>query len=132
MAAMVRAWPALTRPFWLSCTLTACAFFIIIVNIYYTTSHSPQLFWLGGLTGTLIAIGFGILAAHLTRSFKVYIPVHLKTVRDFVPLMFASDHLQWTRQQVSQVIKKVVLKQTGINESTYTEDSKFVEDFGLD
>lgn len=43
----------------------------------------------------------------------------------------ASAHV-WTREEVAQAIKHIVIKQLGIKETRYREDARFVEDFGVD
>lgn len=37
----------------------------------------------------------------------------------------------WTREGVSIAIKEIVTRNFGIDQSVYTEDSRYVEDFGM-
>lgn len=36
------------------------------------------------------------------------------------------------REEVAALVKRIVLEQLGLPESTYGEDKRFVEDFGVD
>jgi acyl carrier protein len=38
----------------------------------------------------------------------------------------------WTREDVAIVVKRLTAEQLGIDESEFTEDSRFVEDLNLD
>lgn len=44
----------------------------------------------------------------------------------------AKSARSWTREEVSQAIKRIVIAQLGIKESRYREDARFIEDFGAD
>jgi len=46
--------------------------------------------------------------------------------------VITSDRVKWTRDQVSKVVKAIVMEQLGVSEAKYTEDSHFINDFGMD
>jgi hypothetical protein len=60
------------------------------------------------------------------------IPRGIKTIRDLVPYAVTSEQIKWTRDQVSELVKKIVLEQLNLSEADYREDAHFVDDFGLD
>ncbi len=73
-----------------------------------------------------------IAADWLTRSFEVCIPSCYQSIRDLIPYALTSGRLKWTREGVSIFVKQIVMEQLGLDESDYTEDSRFIEDFNLD
>ena len=55
------------------------------------------------------------------------------TIRDVIPCAITSDRMTgWTREDVVLVVKRLVMEQLAVDESAYTEDSRFYEDFNLD
>lgn len=83
---------------------------------------------MGGVAGGVLFAG---LASRFTRQFELYIPARFKTVRDLIPPVLSSEHIKWTRAQVSELVKKLVMEQLGVPESKYTEDSHFINDLGM-
>ena len=87
----------------------------------------------GGELGLLGASLFGIVVALLTRPFRVHIPNRFKSIRDVIPYAMTSDRIAgWTREDVAGVVKRLTMDQLGLQESEYTEDSRFAEDFRMD
>ena len=125
-----RHWPDLARPVWMRRLIAASSLAVLAlaVFIYYSLHWGITI---GILLGVILAIGFACLAARFTIPFKQYIPARLQTVRDLVPLARTSDRITWTREQVATLVKQVVMEQLGVPESEYTEDSHFIEDFGM-
>jgi len=130
-AVAARSWPELVRPEWMSRLITAVGFAIFVAIIYAVAQTSLGI-TLGIFAGIVITVVFGIIAAKITRPFQVYIPSRYKRIRDMVPYAVTSDYVRWTREQVSDLVKQLVMEQLGIHESKYTEDSRFVEDLGMD
>lgn len=127
----VRRWPELERPLWMSRSLTIAGFAIFGTTVFLSIQSSFGAI-LGVSGGIALSVVFGIVAARLTRPFCLYIPRRYQTVRDLFPSVLTSDHVKWTRAQVSDLVKKVVMEQLGVSESQYTEDSNFINDFGMD
>lgn len=129
-AVAARHWPQLSRPVWMTRLATACSLAVLALAVVV----SFRLHWgltIGLFMGTPLAIAFAILASRLTTPFRQYIPARLQTVRDLVPLARTSDSVTWTREQVSTLVKQLVMEQLGVPESTYAEDSHFIDDFGM-
>jgi acyl carrier protein len=121
-ATKARKFPDLARPIWLTLLLAISSLALLVVF--------KGLF--GFVPAAVIAIAFGILSAKATRPFRVYIPMKFITVRDLVAPAIASDEVEWTRGQVSDLVKKIVLEQLGISETDYAEDASFVDDYAMD
>jgi acyl carrier protein len=142
VAVAARSWPRLTLPFGMSWCLTAIGFAVFGGTVFiairlFLDAGLGIIDWvylgvLLGIGGIFIAGLFRIAANRLTRRFGVRIPYRFKSMRDLVPYAITSDHIQWTREQVSAVVKRLVMEQLGLDESQYTEDSRFVEDFRMD
>jgi acyl carrier protein len=125
-----RHWPDLSRPIWMMRLIAASSLALVALAVCV----SLRLHWgltVGLITGVALAIVFAVLAARFTIPFKQCIPARLRTVRDLVPIAITSDKVTWTREQVSALVKKVVMEQLGVPESRYTEDSHFIDDFGM-
>ena len=65
-----------------------------------------------------------------------FIPPTVKTVRDLVehlvtnePLVVKGEGTEWTRLQVWEVLRRVIIEETLVTD--FSEDSRFVEDMGL-
>ena len=110
--------------------IAASSLVILVLAVFL----SFRLHWgltVGIFVGVILAIVFACLAVRFTIPFEQYIPARLQTVRDLVPLAVTSGSVTWTREQVSALVKEVVMEQLGVPESDYTEDSRFIEDFGM-
>ena len=81
--------------------------------------------------GMVLAGLFVAIAYKSTDRFEVYIPAQFWSIRDIVPYALSSEQIRWTRMGVSVAIRDIVVEHMGLDESDYTEDSRFVEDFGL-
>ena len=126
-----RTWPNLVRPQWLlwSITVLACAVFVAtFIALYKTLSLGAEI---AGMAGGISMIGFSIIAAKSTGRFKTRIPARVRRIKDLVPFAVTSDKVEWTRDQVSVLVKQIVLEQLGIPETKYREDADFVKDLGL-
>lgn len=131
-AVQARSWPTLVRPWWLTvslCGATLLIFFGLIGELMRRFSPADGV--LPSLVATSVTAGFIYLAIVNTRRFRACISSRHRRVRDLVPYAITSDEIKWTREQVSQLVRKIVLEQLGIPESKYREDARFVEDLGL-
>lgn len=127
-----RSWPRLVRPAWMSRFLFIVGLVIfagaVLASASLSVGVAPSI---GG--GILVCGLFGIAAAILTRPFCVCIPAHLKSIRDVIPDAITSDRMAgWTREEVAVVVKRLTMEQLGVDAASYTEDSRFVEDFNMD
>jgi acyl carrier protein len=139
IAIAARYWPGLVRPLWMTRILNLIGFAIfsatICTMIYYQVRVALvdiKAIFSAAILGIFLVILFGIIAARLTRPWKIYIPLEFKSVRDLIPYAVTSDRVKWDRETVSIRVKHIVMEQLGMEESYYTEDSRFIEDFNID
>ncbi len=132
-------WPALKLPRWLDTSvkivviLTFAAPFSIIV-----IAPSVPLFFSAFLTGLMLA---GILSLFLEwqlKSLRNRIPAQFQTLGDLVRRLTPPAHFKsgfgkqpWTREEIAKRIKRITIEQLGIEESSYSEGARFIEDLGM-
>lgn len=126
-----RSWPVLVRPRWMVWLLTASVCAVFLGSFWMFYKIVPVGVEFATILGAVLAIATWILFIRLTNQFMVRIPHCIKTLRDIVPYAITSDQIKWTREQVSAVVKKIVLEQLDISEAQYREDTHFVKDLGL-
>lgn len=126
-----RSWPSLVRPRWLSRSLIAVGYSIFVMTVLLAICLSLSV-WLGIAGGVFLAIVFAVIAAGLTRRYRICIPTGLQSIRDLIPYAVTSERMSgWTRDDVAVVVKRLTMDQLGVEEAAYTEDSRFVEDFHM-
>lgn len=133
----VRALPALARPLWVSLALSLTT---ALIFVYAVASASKNL---NG--GSRVAFFFGLLAAavagyssmFLTRPFKNNFRRRYEHFGDLAkylaldsPHTFKKQNRTWTREQVAQVVREIIVDETG--RTDFTEDSHFINDMHLD
>jgi len=123
VAIAARSWPKLTLPLMMSRVLIAATLAVFSIPVY-AVIRSSELVCFGG---AILAIVFLMVANKFTRPCRNYIPSRFKTIRDLIPYAITSDQIKWTREQVSVLVKQIVVESLGVKESEYTEDSRFEE-----
>lgn len=83
------------------------------------------------LAGPVAMVVVGVVAARATRRFKTRIPWRIRRIRHLIPYAVSSDQVAWTRDQVSVMVKQLVMQQLGVSEKKYREDADFIKDFGM-
>ena len=73
----------------------------------------------------------GRLVRRFTKQYNRLIPGKM-TVKDLLFFAITSDEISWTREQVSERVKKIVIEQLGLSEDDYFEDADLIRDFGMD
>ncbi|MHC4537036.1 MAG: acyl carrier protein [Planctomycetota bacterium] len=138
-AIAARDWPKLVRPLLMSRVLSAIGFAIFGVTICAVIYYQVRVgladvegIFFAACLGILLVIPYAIIAARLTRPWKIYIPLEFKSIRDLIPYAVTSNQIKWDREVVSIRVKQIVMEQLGLEESYYTEDSRFIEDFNID
>ena len=123
----------------MSCVLLAgaIAVFGATVAVAVRSSLSGQssfgIVFLAAFGGIVLAGLFDLVTRRLTRPFCVRVPAGISSIRDMIPYAVTSARLDgWTRDEVSAVVRRLVIEQLGLAESEYTEDSNFTQDFRLD
>jgi acyl carrier protein len=127
LAVAARSWPKLALPLWMSRFLIGATVAILSMIVYAVIRYSG----LGFIGAVALAVVLARVANELTRPHRVCIPSRFNTIRDLIPYAITSDQIKWTREQVSDRMKQIVTEQFDLDESEYTEDSRFLEDFGI-
>jgi acyl carrier protein len=124
-----RDWPALVLPRWMSQSILVLCFAVFVAGVITTillSRHVGAAFACGIALAGLV----GIIGVIITRPSRTLIPPRFQSIRDLIPYAMTSAQMPgWTREDVSAVVKRIVMEQLGLDESEYTEDSRFVEDF---
>lgn len=131
-SARARSWPALARPQWLRWSIRGVILGAFATVFFLLWKAFPIGATNAAVVGAVPATVVGLLCTVATRKFKTRIPPRFRRIRDLVPFAVTSDEVKWTRDQVSALVKQVVLKQLAIPEAKYREDANFVKDLGLD
>jgi acyl carrier protein len=128
-AVRARSWPKLVRPLRLSIVLLILPPIVFFLSWRLWSSTLSELTW---MVVTPLIIAFTYTEIKFTKKFMTHIPRRIKSIRDLVPYVITSEQIKWTRAQVSELIKKIVMEQLNLSEADYREDAYFVDDFGLD
>ena len=119
----------LVRPTWLFLLLS---FATIATGIAAFLTFGSNTFAL--LLGLLTASAFGYGAAVLTRPLKLNFRGGYEQAGELAKhFALHSPHSfkkEWTREEVAQLVRQIVIDETGVED--FTEDSRFVEDMHLD
>ena len=130
-----RSWPEMSRPLWMLrffAAIDIAIFLGIIFSLVYFTRDFRIIFGGSIILGLLCIAVFDAISKYLTISYVRYIPYEYTYLKDLIPYVITSDHIKWTREQVSERLKTVIMDQLVLDESEYSEDANFVEDFHLD
>jgi acyl carrier protein len=126
-----RIWPELARPLWVSLSLLAMELVLLGMTIFIGIRSMEFTYTIA--CGVVVMVLFLIAASVATHPLKTRIAWRFKSIRDLIPYAVTSDHaLKWSRADVSLVVKQLVIEILGLDESDYTEDSRFVEDLHMD
>jgi hypothetical protein len=125
--------PNLARPLWLFISLTVSTILVALYAFYATPKLAIQL-------SVMLAIGvtilFGFLLSLVSRPLKVNFRRRFRTVRGLVeylllrsPHTFKRGERAWTRAQVAEVVRAIIVEEIGI--TNFTEDSHFIKDMHI-
>jgi acyl carrier protein len=127
-----RYWPQLARPLWMTWSLSVLAIVVFVavtlIFIYGVPVGVANAFMLG----IVALIAAGVVGMRRTLQFRTRIPSRYQRIRDLIPLVITSDDVVWTREQVSSLVKRIVVEQLGIPDAMYREDAHLVKDLGMD
>ena len=133
-----RDWPGLVFLLWMSRVLFITGFIVFCVTfcaVIYSQLRVGFIDLNGIITaavlGVLLVVLYVVIAAIIASPWRIYILPEFKSIRDLIPYAITSDRVRWDRETVSIHVKRIVVEQLGLSESDYTEDSRFVEDFGM-
>jgi len=121
-AVQARSWLALARPKWIVASMwfLSLGTFCALIRPFH---------WAAAAVGTVLV---ACVATQITRPFGSRIPARYSRLRKLVPFAVTSDAIGWTREQVTSLVRKLVIEQLGLREGQYREDAHFVKDLGMD
>ena len=125
--------PDLARPGWLFSLLSLVTVVTAVTVFHYTriVSGSGQVAFFASL---LVSVAVGYVGAFLTRPLKREFRRRVRQVGELARhLVLNSPHTfkqEWTRDEVAQLVREIVIEQTG--QSDFTEDSHFIHDMHID
>lgn len=119
----------LARPDWLFSLLTSAT---IATGIATFVSFGGNAFalLLSVLTASAFAYGAAVLTRPLKCNFRFGYEQAGELATHFALYSPHSFKKEWTREEVAQLVRQIVIDQTGVD--NFTEDSRFVEDMHLD
>ena len=73
-----------------------------------------------------------VLLVRLTKRSAFGLPSGIRTVADLVPFVVTSAQMSWTRGQIEQQVRDIVLTRLPVPPERYQAAGRFREDFGLE
>ncbi len=123
-----KTWPDLVRPRWMTCAIWTVALLAGFATALADPSWLAGPPWLAILAAGLVAW----LLSRSTRRFRRRIPRSFATVRSLVPFAETAASVRWSRAEVAQAVREIVIEVIGLKEKHYSEDADFIKDLGLD
>jgi hypothetical protein len=125
--------PNLARPLWLFSFLFAVT---ILVGSYASYVIPKLPLQLRVVVATAIAVLLGFLLSFITRPLKTTFRRRFRTCGGLVqhlllysPHIFKRDTRGWTRVQVAETVRAIIVDEIGI--TNFTEDSHFINDMHI-
>lgn len=131
-AVQARTWPELSRPIWLKVLIVIIPAAVFLALWLRSPINPITGFFAIPIVGFFSALISIYIGTYLTRTMKTTIPARIKQVKDLIPFAITSDEMKWTKEQVSEHVKRIVIDIVGISESEYFEDAHFIKDLGID
>ncbi|MGA2544862.1 MAG: hypothetical protein ABSG78_25205 [Verrucomicrobiota bacterium] len=137
--------PDLERPGWLINSLLASSVAAAIA-VSIALSHSPatktvglnlirEFNWVIGVVAGFCVLRIGFL---VTKQMATTFPPRLRTVEGLTRWLVANNPKlvegppgQWSREQVAEKVREIVIDQFGLKIENYREEARFIEDFGM-
>lgn len=116
-------WPSLGRPRLMGNIVGVTAISATIACVIALMYQSFLLSFLSALAG--------VLAVVLTIPYKKEIPKEFSQVKDLIRFVTTLDPKIWTKEEIFQKLKTIIVKQLGIDESKVTLDANFMDDLGV-
>lgn len=145
-AAAARSWPSLVRPVWATWVTRILP---LAVGAAVALGLPPLADWVsrhGGFASTALyfasemrlflviplVIFFWVLLVRVSKRLCWAFPRGIRTVGDLVPFVITSAQMPWTREQLDQKVRDIVVMQLGLPAERYQATASFLEDFGLE
>ena len=79
-----------------------------------------------------LVIVFWVLLVRLAKRLTFSFPRNVRTVGDLILFVVTSTQMTWTREQVEQKVRDIVLAQLPLPAERYQAGGRFVGEFGLE
>ncbi len=144
-AVAARKWPALVRPPWISWTVYGLPLLggaaVVLGLPWLAESASRRNSTLGfaasfasEMRAVLViplVIALWVLLVRLSRRLCWGLPHGIRTVADLLPLVITSPEMAWTREQIEQKVREIVVTGLRLPAECYRAGGRFVEELGL-
>ena len=141
-----RQWPPLVRPQWMSWVVYGVPFLNAAVVAISLPFFADRAFRAGETVGFLmsfaselrvlvaiaVATGTWILLVRFSKHFNRALPCNLRTVGDLVPFVMTSTEMTWTRDQIEDELRRIVVTQLQAPMEHYQAGGRFVEDLRME
>ena len=128
----VKPWPQLTRPRTVEIVIFTVALFVGTVVTWFVFPNPSA-----GVAGVLSVVLAAAVLLYATASLRVEFPNGLATVgataeflATYAPGELKGPEAGWTREQIRAVVHGLIRDMFNVGE--FSDDSRFVEDMGLD
>lgn len=126
--------PELARSSWLFALLTIVTILVGFYAVYETHTLRIDLRLVIGIASATLA---GFTLSLVSRPFRINFRRRFRTVAGLVeylavnsPHTFKKETRAWTRKQVEEVVRAIIVEEIGI--TNFTEDSHFIKDMHID
>lgn len=122
-------WPGLVRPKWLKRALAIFVLGVLAISCFAVVKWL-SLYLLG--LGLFAALGVAVLSIRLTEPFRTEFPKQLIRVKDLIRFVKTLHSRIWSKEEVFQKIREIVVDLLGVKPEQVTLNSHWVYDLGLD
>jgi len=112
----------LEKPPWIKISIFVSSLIVFATALLLTDSAILAFF---------VACFNSIILSVATLSLKTELPKNFHTVKDLIPIVSTLDTRVWTREQVYNRVKILVIEQLGIDADKVLADTHFITDLGM-
>ena len=87
---------------------------------------------LRGLIVIPLVIFSWVLLVRVSKPLSFSFPRGIYAVGDLLPFVVTSAQMAWTREQIEELVREIVIKQLQLPTERYQESARFVEELGLE
>ncbi len=121
-------WPELVRPVWVSRMIWSTSILVFSAILF---NFKQDYRWITSIILDLLITGFWTaIIFKITTQLKTVIPGNYVVVGDLVPAVSPTLRHDWTREQIAEKAKEVIIKELDLKEEDYREDADFIKDLG--
>jgi len=130
-ALQARSWPELTAPGLVVAVRVSLPFIMFFGTYGVLHLRFAELILFNLIVSGIVAGISHRVVKSITRPCNRLVPAKMK-IKDLLYFVVTSEEIAWTRGQVSERVKQLVIEQLGLSEDDYFEDADFIRDLGMD